>query len=84
MPKNVPYGVWIGVASFFFGFAMIWYMWWLAILGVVGFIVTMIVAANEDEPEYVITAEEVKKVEDARFAKLAAAAAAKGEGHNHE
>ncbi len=79
MPKNVPYGVWIGIAAFFFGFAMIWYMWWLAILGLVGAITTVIIAANNDENEYVIPAEEVKKIEDAHYERLAAAG-----GKQHE
>jgi cytochrome o ubiquinol oxidase subunit 1 len=93
MPKNVPYGVWIGIAAFFLGFAMIWYMWWLAILGLVAVITTVIIASNNDENEYVIPAAEVKKIEDARFERLEAALAASGEtatataksqGHNHE
>ncbi|HTH14466.1 MAG TPA: cytochrome o ubiquinol oxidase subunit I, partial [Spirochaetia bacterium] len=79
MPKNVPYGVWIGIASFFFGFAMIWYMWWLAALGLIAGIATVMIAANNDDNEYVIPAAEVKKIEDARFAKLAAA-----QGRTHE
>ncbi len=79
MPKNVPYGVWIGISAFFFGFAMIWYMWWLAILGLIGAITTVIIAANNDDNEYVIPAEEVKKIEDAHFERLAAAG-----GKQHE
>jgi cytochrome o ubiquinol oxidase subunit 1 len=78
MPKNVPYGVWIGIASFFFGFAMIWYIWWLAALGLIAGIVTVIIAASNDDNEYVIPAEEVKRIEDARFARLAAALATAG------
>jgi cytochrome o ubiquinol oxidase subunit 1 len=73
MPKNVPYGVWIGIASFFFGFGMIWYMWWLAIVGLVGIVATMVAAASNDDNEYVIPAAEVKKIEDARYEKLEAA-----------
>lgn len=73
MPKNVPYGVYIGIASFFFGFAMIFYIWWLAILGVLGVILTLILSGSNDDTEYVITADEVKKIEDARFEQLAAA-----------
>ena len=79
MPKNVPYGVWIGICAFFFGFAMIWYMWWLAILALVGAVATVITAANNDENEYVIPAEEVKKIEDAHYERLAAAG-----GKHHE
>lgn len=79
MPKNVPYGVWIGIGTFLLGFAMIWYMWWLAIVSVVGCIATVIIAASNDDNEYVIPADEVKKIEDARFDKLEAALKAQGQ-----
>jgi len=78
MPKNVPYGVFMGIATFFFGFAMIWYIWWLAALGLIACIVTVIAAASNDDNEYVIPAEEVKKIEDARYDRLAAALAQTG------
>lgn len=73
MPKNVPYGVYQGIATFFFGFGMIWYIWWMAILGLVATVVILIVSGSNDDTEYVITAAEVKKIEDAHYERLAAA-----------
>lgn len=73
MPKNVPWGVYIGIASFFLGFGLIWYIWWMAILGALGILATMIAQGNDDDTEYVISAEEVKKIEDAHYERLAAA-----------
>lgn len=73
MPKNVPYGVYIGIATFLLGFGMIWYMWWLAIVGLAICIVTIVIGASKDDNEYVIPAEEVKRIEDARYERLAAA-----------
>ena len=32
IPKNSPVGVIMGGLSFVFGFAMVWWIWWLAIL----------------------------------------------------
>jgi len=89
LPKNVPYGVYIGIASFFFGFAMIFYIWWLAVLGLVGVIVTVILQGNNDETEFVFPAEEVKRIEDAHYEKLAAAGVLSGaatttQEHKHE
>jgi cytochrome o ubiquinol oxidase subunit 1 len=89
LPKNVPYGVYIGVASFLFGFAMIFYIWWLAILGVVGVIVSLILQGNNDDTEFVFPAEEVKRIEDAHYERLAAAGVLDGastttQEHKHE
>jgi len=89
LPKNVPYGVYIGVASFLFGFAMIFYIWWLAILGVVGVIVSLILQGNNDDTEFVFPAEEVKRIEDAHYERLAAAGVLNGastttQEHKHE
>ena len=81
MPKNVARGAVIGIATFFFGFAMIWYIWWLAALALGACIVTVIVVASNDDNEYVIPAAEVKKIEDARFELLAAALESKGSNH---
>lgn len=89
LPKNVPYGVYIGVASFLFGFAMIFYIWWLAILGVLGVIVTLVLQGNNDDTEFVFPADEVKRIEDAHYERLAAAGILSGtstttQEHKHE
>jgi len=75
MPKNMPHGLFIGASAFAIGFGMIWYMWWLAALGLLGVIATIIALGNDDHPEYVIPADEVKRIEDERYARLAAATA---------
>ena len=36
MPKNTSIGVLVGVISFFFGFGLIWHMFWLAIISLFG------------------------------------------------
>lgn len=63
MPKNSPIGLYIGVASFFIGFGLIWHMWWLALLAVVAIIVFMVVRSLDEETEYTITADQVRKIE---------------------
>jgi len=65
MPKNSPTGV---VSAFFatvIGFALIWHVWWLAILGAVGAYATFVVFAWRDEAEYEIPAEEVARIDRA-------------------
>jgi cytochrome o ubiquinol oxidase subunit I len=75
MPKNKPYGPLVGVLTIAFGFAMIWYIWWLAIVSFIAIIALVIVMSFDDDMEYIIPAEEVKRQEDLRFEKLAIAMA---------
>lgn len=72
MPKDKPYGPIIGALSTAFGFAMVWYIWWLAIVSLLGIIITVIWIGSDNDMDYVITAEEVKATEDKRFEKLEA------------
>ncbi len=73
MPKNTGAGFINGVLAFAFGFAMVWYIWWLAILSALGMIVIMIVRAGDDHRHYTVTAAEVARIETQRYQQLAAA-----------
>jgi|YelNatPaOPRAMG01_1025707.scaffolds.fasta_scaffold00811_13 cytochrome o ubiquinol oxidase subunit 1 len=74
MPKNAPHGLIIGGLAFVFGFAMIWYLFWLAILAALGIIFTVIARSFADDLHYIIPAAEVERIENARYRQLAAAA----------
>jgi cytochrome o ubiquinol oxidase subunit I len=72
MPRNSPTGF---VTAFFAtvtGFALIWHIWWLVILGLIGAYVTFVVFAWRDHPEFVISAEEVARIDRANRAARAA------------
>lgn len=73
LPKNTFVAAVIGGAGFVFGFAMIWYVWWLAILCLAVIFVSIVIRASDDDSDYVMTAAEVKAIEDERFAQLAKA-----------
>ncbi len=65
MPKNNPTGV---VCAFFatvMGFALIWHIWWMAILGLVGAFATFVVFAWQDITEEEIPAAEVARIDRA-------------------
>jgi cytochrome o ubiquinol oxidase subunit I len=64
LPKNTGAGVWIAGFAFVFGFAMIWHIWWLAVVGLLGVVATIIIRASDDETEYVLTAKEVERHEN--------------------
>ncbi|WP_294236364.1 cytochrome o ubiquinol oxidase subunit I [uncultured Sphingomonas sp.] len=66
MPRNSPTGV---VSAFFataMGFALIWHIWWLVILGFFGAWGTFVVFAWRDKAEYEIPVDEVERLDQAR------------------
>ena len=61
MPRNSPTGV---VCAFFatvMGFALIWHIWWMAILGLLGAWATFVVFAWRDHGEDEISVERVAR-----------------------
>lgn len=76
LPKNTGFGVFVGLFATIFGFAVIWQLWWLAVLAVVGIIATLIYRTYQDDVEYVVTAEEAKKLDMAHMPKPQRKAAA--------
>ena len=63
MPKNTPLGLYIGVFSFFFGFAAVWYIVWLAVVSAVGVVACLIVRLMDRHTETFITPEEIERIE---------------------
>lgn len=70
MPKNTGAGVIIAAFSTIFGFAMIWHIWWMAIVGLIGMAVTYIAHTFNDDTDYYVTVEEIEKIESQRFEQL--------------
>jgi len=64
MPRNTGTGVVIGAFSLVFGFAMIWHIWWLAIVGLVGMIGTFIWRTFDKDVDYYVPAAEVERIEN--------------------
>ncbi|GAB3627317.1 Cytochrome bo(3) ubiquinol oxidase subunit 1 [Pandoraea terrae] len=71
MPKNTGAGFIISAFSLAFGFAMIWHIWWLAIVGFVGMIVTFICRSNDDSIDYYVPSKEVVATESAHYQRIA-------------
>ena len=63
MPRNTGAGVILSGLAAVLGFAMIWYMWWLAALAFVGLLVVAIGHTFNYNRDYHIPAEEVARVE---------------------
>jgi cytochrome o ubiquinol oxidase subunit 1 len=65
MPKNTGAGLYIAGFAFLFGFATIWHILWLGIVGMLGVIICLIVRLSTDEVEYTVTVAQIKKTEAA-------------------
>ena len=65
MPKNTGTGLILGALATIFGFAMVWYIWWLAIASFLGIIVVSIRHTFNYHRDYHIPAEDVNRFEHA-------------------
>ena len=72
MPANTGAGFVLAVLSTVFGFAMVWYMWWLAIASFIGLVGFTIYHTFNYKREYHLSLEDVVRAEDERTRLLAA------------
>ena len=77
VPRNSPTGFVTAFFAAFFGFAMIWHIWWLAMVAAAGAFATFVVFAWRDRTEEEISADEVAGIDRAN---RAARSSAIGEG----
>jgi cytochrome o ubiquinol oxidase subunit 1 len=66
LPKNSSVGLFIAVFAGASGFAIVWHIWWLLIVGLIGIAVTLIRRSFVDETEYVVPATVVQETEARR------------------
>jgi cytochrome o ubiquinol oxidase subunit 1 len=59
MPKNSSVGMIIGIAAAAFGFAIIWHLWWLAVLSLAFIVIVIARRTLNDDSEYRISANEL-------------------------
>jgi len=64
MPSNTSAGLVIGLFALAFGFAAIWHIWWLAIVGLVGIVATAIGYSFRENGGFIIPAATVKSTEE--------------------
>jgi cytochrome o ubiquinol oxidase subunit 1 len=62
MPKNTSAGIFIAGFVFLFGFGVVWHLWWLVCIGLVGGVASVIARTFVEDTEYVITAAELEKI----------------------
>jgi cytochrome o ubiquinol oxidase subunit 1 len=66
MPRNSPTGVIVAFFATIAGFSMIWHIWWLVIVAIIGAYIVFVWFAWRDVEEYVIPAEQVAELDRER------------------
>ncbi|BGI53699.1 MAG: cytochrome o ubiquinol oxidase subunit I [Candidatus Hamiltonella defensa (Ceratovacuna japonica)] len=73
MPKNSAAGIIIAAFSVIFGFAMVWHIWWLAIVGVTGMGATWIAKSFDEDVDYNAPVSDIERIENEHHAHLSKA-----------
>ncbi|MGY2486026.1 cytochrome o ubiquinol oxidase subunit I [Cupriavidus sp. CP313] len=74
MPRNTSAGFIVSAFGLLCCFALVWHMWLVAVVGLVGAIATFIVRSYDRDVDYYVPAAEVERIERARYAQLQEAA----------
>ncbi len=67
LPQNTGVGVYIAAGAFLFGFCMIWHIFWLAALSLLGIIILAVIRTSRDSHEQVVSASMVERIEAERL-----------------
>lgn len=70
MPKNTSVGFILAILSGILGFAMVWHMWLIGIVSMVGIIIVAISRAFNTDVDYYVDTETIKKHEIAHFKEM--------------
>ncbi len=70
MPSNTSAGFFVGMFALVLGFAGVWHIWWMAIVGFVGIVATAVIYSSQKNEGYYIPAETVRKIEEQRTGPL--------------
>jgi cytochrome o ubiquinol oxidase subunit 1 len=66
LPKNTPFPMIIAAIAFIGGFSIVWHIYWLALLSLLGLITALIIRTSDEDTEYTITASELDNYESGR------------------
>ena len=66
MPRNSPTGFITAFCAVVTGFALIWHIWWMVILGLLAATATILVFGWSDKRERELSATEIAQMERAR------------------
>jgi cytochrome o ubiquinol oxidase subunit I len=67
VPRNTPLGLVIAFFAVITGFSLIWYIWWLVVLGLLATLVTVLVFGWSENRQQEIPADEMARMERTRL-----------------
>jgi cytochrome o ubiquinol oxidase subunit 1 len=67
MPRNSPAGFITAFFAVVTGFALIWHIWWMVILGLLAAAITVLAVGWSDDREREISAAEIARMERSRL-----------------
>ncbi|MGO2462175.1 MAG: cytochrome o ubiquinol oxidase subunit I [Ewingella sp.] len=73
MPRNSGAGFIIAMLSLVSGFALIWDIWWLALVSFIALVVTWIVKSFDEDVDYYVPVEEIERIESQHFEQISKA-----------
>ncbi|MGH8322948.1 MAG: cytochrome o ubiquinol oxidase subunit I, partial [Steroidobacteraceae bacterium] len=73
VPQHSPMGFLIAFFSVILGFALIWHIWWMAVLGLATAVAVMLVHSWRLDTENEISAQEIAEIEGRRHAQKVSA-----------
>jgi cytochrome o ubiquinol oxidase subunit 1 len=65
IPRNNPTGIFVAFFAFILGFALIWRIWWLAVVGLIGLLAVGLIQAWRTDGEVHVSAHEVESADRA-------------------
>ncbi len=74
VPRNTASGIYIAIFAFLAGFGFVWEIIWLVVASIIAILVCVIARTFNDDTEYILTAAEVKKIDEEQMKKIRAAA----------
>jgi cytochrome o ubiquinol oxidase subunit I len=63
MPRNTGTGPIVGAFSLMLGFALVWHIWWMALFGLLGIVLSIIVHSFNENRAYYVPAEDIARIE---------------------
>jgi len=66
LPRNSPTGFVVAFFAVVTGFALIWHIWWMVVVGLIGAFVTFVAFAWRDHSEYELPAAELARIDHER------------------
>ena len=64
LPKNTPMGIYVAGFCFILGFAMVWHIFWLAAVCLIGAVACVVIRTFDEHTERIVPAEEIARLEE--------------------